>query len=182
MDCTAFRNWLDEGAPPGREIPVQEHLRRCGACAREFEAARSLDWALGQRIATVPTGFTDRVMSSLPRRTAEEAPLSLPPAQPSLLQLLKAGVLNLNVISATALLLIPWISGIENWRRGMESLPLLGEKIVAFGMSGPAVSLPPLSFLPATLPLIAFPAVAVSIYLLYRIGETAGGFFSSLAD
>ncbi len=180
MDCTAFRNWLDEGFPSGEAHPAREHMRGCKTCARQFEAARSLDWALGQRIATVSKGFTDRVMSALPEHQPQPAYSHF--VSPPLLQLVKAGIFNLNVVAATALLLIPWLTGIENWRRGVLALPYVGEKMIDFGLGGPAINLPPLSYLPTTLPLLTLPFAALAVYLLYRIGEAAGNYLSSLAN
>ena len=184
MNCNAFREWLDEGCADKNRRTARQHIGQCAECAREFEAARSIDWALGQRFATAPARFADRVMESLPARPGFD-PATIPLTSPGRLTLgalLRAGLLNLNVIAASALLLVPWMTGLDNWRKGIEAIPSLGGDLLSAGMSSPAVGLPSLPFLPSSLPLIAIPVAAASIYLLYRLGLTIGGIVSSLTD
>lgn len=181
MDCRRFRRWLDDGSPRGGEPAARKHAKRCAYCAREREAAVALDHALRQRFATASDSFADRVMERVIARHGPAAGLPTPPSRRSLPELIGAALLTPNVAAGAVLLLIPWLTGIDRWRHGLNALPLLGEKLLALGGAGPAVVLPPSPLLPGSLPFLALPAAALAVYLLYRIGIRLGSYVSELA-
>jgi hypothetical protein len=180
-DCREFRRWLDGGSPRGGEPAAREHARRCARCAREWEAALAIEGALRQRFATASDSFADRVMERVFAARAAAGGLASPPPRRSLPKLIGAALLTPNVAAGAALLLVPWLTGIDRWRHGLSALPLLGDKLLALGGGGPAVSLPPSSLLPGSLPILALPAAALALYLLYRLGLRLGYYVSELA-
>lgn len=74
MDCPTFESWLDDGRPVNGA--AEEHAASCASCQRKLDAASAVEAALGQRFASVPPGFTDRVIAQLGDR--KEVRVSIP--------------------------------------------------------------------------------------------------------
>ena len=80
IDCTAFEQWLDEGAGPARAAAMREHGLACPRCAAALEAMATVDAWLATPI-TAPEGFTDAIMarvSHTPRVSVGPAPDDVP--------------------------------------------------------------------------------------------------------
>lgn len=81
MDCRSFERWLDAGRPAPERGPATAHAATCAACGELEAADHALTAALGQRFASAPTGFRDRVLAALPDR--RPIAFSLPLVEPT---------------------------------------------------------------------------------------------------
>ena len=70
IDCTAFEQWLDEGARPARAAAMREHGLACPRCAAALEAMATVD-------AWLATPIMARV-SHTPRGSVGPAPDDVP--------------------------------------------------------------------------------------------------------
>lgn len=65
MNCAGFEQWLDDGTPPAEAELARSHALRCPACARAWEAQRSVDSLLDEGLAPAPPLFADTVMARI---------------------------------------------------------------------------------------------------------------------
>ena len=84
MNCADFERWLDEAMPAKDAGAAKSHAVLCPACARAWEAQRSLDLLLGEGPAPAPPLFTERIMK---RVAAERRYRGAPGADPEVAEL-----------------------------------------------------------------------------------------------
>ena len=170
MDCTSFQEWLDGGRPENRRVEAREHSRRCARCAEELEAARAIESALGQRFATAPASFTEKVIERLPARPGA-APIPVQADDgtdfPWWLRIFAEPSVVLSSALAVALI-IGWPSLGQQVSRLLRAA---SGSLESFSVSGsiPAgiVTFPAL---PAHLLIALLPVVAVFAWFCYRAG------------
>jgi hypothetical protein len=79
MDCGYFERWLDDGMPQTASAEAGAHAASCARCAAALADARALDAALARYAATVPAGFTERVMERVAHARAARTPAWIEP-------------------------------------------------------------------------------------------------------
>jgi len=101
MRCGRVRKRLqplvDGVLPPTEAAEIQAHLRACAACRAEFEALRSLDYALsGEPVVEPPRGMAAAIVGRAQARFSAGAPVLVP----RWLEALTVGGLALALVAA----------------------------------------------------------------------------------
>jgi hypothetical protein len=65
MNCAGLERWLDAGMPAGDAGAAKSHAVSCPACARGWEAQRSLESLLSEGPAPAPPLLTQQVMAKV---------------------------------------------------------------------------------------------------------------------